>query len=199
LLDAQLTDPNQQRTVQRMIRAADRMTRMIEQLLDLTRARLAGGLDCSNDPQCLDVVELIRRTVEELRGTHPKHDIQLETQGDCTTTGDADRLLQLLSNLIGNALQHGTPGSAVRVRATPSERHVVVAVHNAGCIPADVLPALFDPFRTRQPSSKSGLGLGLYIAQQIAKAHAGDLRVESSEAAGTTFTVQLPRRTLDPS
>jgi signal transduction histidine kinase len=118
----------------------------------------------------------------------------VEAEPDSVTTGDADRLLQLFSNLIGNALQHGTPGGRVQVRVTSSERQLLVRIHNPGHIPVDVLPALFDPFRARQRASRSGgLGLGLYIAQQIAKSHAGTITVESSEATGTTFIVQLLR------
>jgi signal transduction histidine kinase len=194
LINAQLSEPGQVRTVQRMIGAAERMTRMIEQLLDLTRVRLGGGLDCSSNAEPLNVVELLRRTVDELRGEQPQHDVLVEAEPDAVTIGDADRLLQLFSNLIGNALQHGAPGGRVQVRVGSTERQLLVRIHNAGHIPSDVLPTLFDPFRARQRASRSGgLGLGLFIAQQIAKSHAGNITVESSEAAGTTFTVQLPR------
>jgi two-component system, sensor histidine kinase and response regulator len=194
LLDAQLTDAGQVRTLRRMIGAADRMTRMIEQLLDLTRARLGGGLDCTSNTGRIDLVELLHRTVDELRGGQPEHDVLVEAEPDLFTTGDSDRLLQLFSNLIGNALQHGTPGARVQVQVTGAERQLLVRIHNPGHIPAEVLPTLFDPFRTRQRASRSaGLGLGLYIAQQIASSHGGSISIQSSESAGTTFSVQLPR------
>jgi signal transduction histidine kinase len=194
LLDSQLTDPGQVRALRRMIGAADRMTRMIEQLLDLTRLRLGGGLDCASDTQRLDVPELLRRTLDELRGDEQQRDVVLEAEADCVTSGNADRLLQLFSNLLGNALQHGSPGGRVLVRVASTERRLLIRIHNSGSIPAEVLPALFDPFRARQRASRAaGLGLGLYIAQQIAQSHGGSITVESSEATGTTFTVELPR------
>jgi signal transduction histidine kinase len=193
LLDSQLTDPGQLRALRRMTGAADRMTRMIEQLLDLTRLRLGGGLDCTSDAQRLDVPELLRRTLDELRGEEPR-DVILEAEAECVTSGDADRLLQLFSNLLGNALQHGPPGGRVLLQVASTERRLIIRIHNSGSIPAGVLPTLFDPFRARQRAPRAGgLGLGLYIAQQIAQSHGGNITVESSEATGTMFTVELPR------
>lgn len=196
LLARQLKDPGQLRTLQRMTAAGQRMTDLIEQLLDLTRARLAGGLDFVRVRKHVDVASLVRRTVEELRGTHPEREVVVEGNGDCGSTGDPDRLLQLFSNLIANALNHGEAGSPVSVTVEGIDREIVVRVANRGLIPADLLPRIFDPFRGRQgPSSNSrGLGLGLFISQQIAIAHGGGVSVQSNDAAGgTIFTVLIPR------
>ena len=195
LLAQQLTDERQLRTLRRMTAAGQRMTDMIEQLLDLTRARLAGGIGFARSSERVDVGQLVQRTVEELHVAHPEREITVETRGDCTIVGDEHRLLQLFSNLVANAIQHGTPGTAARVLAEGSERETVVRVQNAGLIPARLLPTIFDPFRARPDagSNASGLGLGLFIAQQIALAHGGTLDVESSEATETVFTVRLGR------
>lgn len=198
LLGLQLSDEGQRRTLQRMTSAGARMTDMIEQLLDLTRARLADGLGFARARKRLDVGSLVRRTIDELRGAHPEREIIVEILGDGTTSGDANRLLQLFSNLLANALHHGTSGSAVAVTVDGGEREILVCVRNHGVIPQDVRPRIFDPFRERQSaSSKSrGLGLGLFISQQIALAHGGSVAVESSDDTGTICTVRLPRRSV---
>lgn len=196
LLERDLDDPKHARTLRRMISSGQRMTDMIEQLLDLTRARLAGGLGFVRARKRLDVANLVQRTAEELRGAHPEREIRVEAGGDCVTSGDPDRLLQLFSNLIGNALQHGAPDSAVTVTVGGASDGIVVQIRNRGVIPAELLPTLFDPFRgRRRPASEArGLGLGLYISQQIAVSHGGNVSAESTPDRETTFTVRLPLR-----
>ena len=195
LLASQLTDDKHQRTLARMISAGNRMTSMIEQLLDLTRARLGGGLGFVRVRQRLDVRELIQRTVDELRPSHAGRDVVIEASGDCTTCGDPERLLQLLSNLIANALTHGEAGAPVAVRVSGQRDDLVVDVRNAGVIPPERLATLFEPFRARPDGAgtSSGLGLGLFISQQIARAHGGDVTVESSPVHGTVVSARLPR------
>jgi signal transduction histidine kinase len=107
---------------------------------------------------------------------------------------DEHRILQALSNLAGNAVQHGTPGTPVQVRMTGNEEQVVVEVRNGGTIPSDMLPRLFEPFRSGGQYTRrgGGLGLGLFIARAIARAHGGGLDVSSSGGA-TTFRLVLPR------
>jgi two-component system sensor histidine kinase/response regulator len=195
LLERQLSEEKQLRTLRRITAAGQRMTNMIEQLLDLTRARLAGGLGFVRGRKRLDVSGLVQRTVEELRGTRPDREIVVEALGDCSTRGDPDRLLQLFSNLIANAIHHGQDGSAVSVTVDGTTPEIVVQVRNRGVIPVDLLPTIFDPFRSRasQASKSHGLGLGLFISQQIALSHGGDISVASDEARGTIFTVRIPR------
>ncbi|MBZ5709207.1 hybrid sensor histidine kinase/response regulator [Nannocystis pusilla] len=197
LLEQWVSDEGQLAVLRRMSASCSRMTEMIEQLVDLTRARLAGGLGFARVRRPVDVAALVRSTVDELRTTHVQRDIRVEVRGAATTAGDPDRLVQALSNLIGNALQHGLPGGPVAIRVFDDEGGIAVEIRNLGVIPADLLPVLFDPFRSRSQAgsraSSRGLGLGLYIAQQIAQAHAGAVSVVSNEAAGTTFTLRLPR------
>ena len=195
LLSLQLTDDKHQRTLTRMAAAGRRMTAMIEQLLDLTRARLGGGLGFVRARKPLDVRELTQRALDELRASHRGRDITFEAAGDCTTSGDPERLLQMFSNLVGNALSHGDPSRPVAVRVAGGHRDIVVEIRNGGAIPAERLATLFEPFR-REPKEavrSTGLGLGLFICQQIALAHGGDIAVTSTAEVGTLATVRLPR------
>ncbi len=103
---------------------------------------------------------------------------------------------RVVSNLVGNAVRHGSEGSQVDVAISGDEATVEIAVHNEGSIPPHIIPSLFDPFRTRERSEKrEGLGLGLYRPiQQVVAAHAGRVQVTSTESEGTTFSIRLPRR-----
>jgi two-component system sensor histidine kinase/response regulator len=194
VLERQLTGEAQLRTLRRMVSSAGRMTDMIEQLLDLTRARLAGGLGFVRSARPLDVAELVGRAADELRAANPARKVTVEVSGDCRTAGDSTRLLQLFSNLLSNALNHGTPNTPVSVAIDGAEGEIAVVIRNQGAIPADLLPRIFDPFRGARASSGSqGLGLGLFISQQIVAAHRGAITVESCPERGTTFRVRLPR------
>ena len=176
-------------TVARIIRGSQRMTRMITQLLDLTRARLGGGMPIAPEPT--DLSEVCRNVVEEFDAP-----IRLEVEGDVTGTWDPDRLAEVLSNLAGNAIDYATPGSAVIVKAQDHLTEVVVTITNQGPpIPEDVLPFIFEPFRrARQPGTAAtgNLGLGLFIAHQIVLSHGGTLEVQSTGGT-TTFLMRLPR------
>lgn len=186
--------------VTRILRSADRMSRMIDQILDFTQVRLGRGIRLAR--KSVDVSEIARTVLDELRDeTTDRDDLRLELHGDPIGTWDPDRLAQLLSNLAGNAIQHRAPGSKVRVTIDGSaDDRVVLAVLNAGVIPADVLPAIFEPLRGAEPRKRagsSGLGLGLYISAQIVNAHGGEIRVSSDEASGTRFEVCLPRHATE--
>ena len=196
LLQRQIADDDQLGTLRRMTAAGLRMTEMIEQLLDLTRVRLAGGLDFSGAQTQVDVAQLAKRAVDELRATNPNSQITIESSADCTTSGDPGRLLQLFSNLIGNALRHGTRGAPIALDIAGVEREIVIRICNEGVIPPELLSSIFEPFRgrTNTASPSSGLGLGLFIAQHIATAHNGSIGVDSSATNGTVFTVHLWRR-----
>ncbi len=195
LLEVQTRDPGQLRTIARMVSASQRMTDMIEQLLDLTRVRAGGGVGFVRASEPVLVDELVQRAVDELASTHPERTIDVDATPNAVAVGDAERLLQLFSNLVANAIHHGDAGRPIDISVRPDPRNVVVSVHNGGVIPDDVRPKLFDPFRERDRSTSRsrGLGLGLFIAQQIALAHAGRIDVSSSAADGTRFTVTLPR------
>jgi signal transduction histidine kinase len=198
VLEHELSDEGSRHILHQMTLAGQRMTAMIEQLLDLTRARLAGGLGFVGARVRLDVGTLVQRAVEELRVSHLEREIVVQLHGDSVTSGDADRLLQLFSNLLANALQHGASSSPITVVVDGRAGDISVSVHNLGVIPPDLLPILFEPFRgrTNRSSRSHGLGLGLFISQQIAAAHGGNVSVASNQRDGTTFTVWIARRAV---
>ncbi len=173
-----------------------RMSRMIEDLLDVTRVRHAGGL-AMNRTELADLDEAARRTVQELRDSHPDRPIDVQRQGDLRGWWDGERLCQVIANLLGNALHHGTPEQPVRLILDGSAPHeVVLRTSNGGTIPPALLPHLFDPFRgsaqQTEPGKHKGLGLGLYIVHQIVLAHEGRITVDS-RGGTTVFEVRLPR------
>lgn len=183
----------------RILSSGERMVRMIEQLLDLTRARVGGGFELH--PQEASLAELCIQVMDELELVYPEWKLRREVLGDPSGTWDPDRLLQVVSNLVANAGMHGTPAGIIDVRIDgTSPDAVVLEVHNDGAIPEALLPSIFDPFRgTRHRREQSrGLGLGLFITQQIVMAHGGTIELCSSSAEGTTFLVRLPRWTTAP-
>jgi two-component system sensor histidine kinase/response regulator len=181
-------DEATQRVTTRMLSAGNRMKEMIDQLLDLTRARLGQGLQ--GEKARVDVGALVTRTVDELRSTHPAQPIVVEACGVREAVGDETRLLQLFANLIGNAIQHGTPGRPVEVEINGGRERLEVSISNDGVIAPEVRATMFDPFRARSGARK-GLGLGLFIAQEVAHAHGGHIDVRSHDGE-TTFVVTLP-------
>ncbi|CAB5703944.1 Bacteriophytochrome [Delftia tsuruhatensis] len=173
--------------------SSQRMSLMIEDLLDVTRIRQAGGLALS--PQPADLQALLRRTLQEVESAFPQRRLECELQGDLQGCWDGERLCQVLANLVGNAMHHGDPAQPVHVQADGrTADRVSVTVSNGGTIPADLLPTLFNPFRggERRPGQHQGLGLGLFIAHQIVRSHGGRIDVRSADGT-TSFRVELPR------
>ena len=185
------------RPIQRIHNSAERMTRMIEQILDLTRARIGGGIPIR--PTAIDLGALVANLVEELEGAAPQQ-IEVVSAGDLHGHWDGDRLGQVVSNLLANAIEHGEASAVVRLTLDGTGAEVVrFSVWNAGVVPTQLLPIMFEPFRgatatSRKGKKTKGLGLGLYIVQQLVHAHLGTVEVRSS-VEGTTFVVTLPRVT----
>jgi len=190
LLERGQLDEQDAKTVARIIRSDQRMSEMIAQLLDLTRARLGGGLPIERKPT--DIREIVRHVADEFGAT-----IQQEIHGDVAGFWDRGRLAEALSNLVGNAIEYATRGTAVVIKAHAEDVDIVVEVSNQGDpIPADVLPFIFEPFRRARPHEKSttgNLGLGLYIAHEIVLSHGGTLEGQSVGGT-TTFVMRLSRR-----
>jgi PAS domain S-box-containing protein len=173
-------------------RGVGRIQHIVGDLLDLAREREGAGIPI--EPVATDLRALCRQIIDELESIAPDRQITFDCDTDSTGAWDEHRVLQAISNLASNAVQHGTPGSPVRVRLTGDQDHVAVEVHNRGAIPSDILPSIFEPFRSGRActSRGAGLGLGLFIAKAIARAHGGGLEVESSDGA-TMFRLVLPR------
>ena len=190
-----MTDaPKETNAIDRVHASATRMSNMVTQLLDLTRSRLAGGIGLEKTR--IDVSEVISEVVDELRRGYPGREIVWTPGAGLLTDADRDRFAQVLSNLIGNAVEHGDPARPVRVNLSAAGDTMTFSVHNDGpSIAPDLLPLLFEPFRrTAARSERSkGLGLGLYITDQIVRAHGGRIEVTSTPAHGTTFRVVFAR------
>lgn len=184
-----------------MLRSTSRMKNLINDVLDLTRSRLGGGLILRIEHGG-DLAQTMRQVIDELRVAYP--DWIIDDRFDLTEPVDCDhdRVGQLLSNLVGNALSHGAAGAPVKVEAVTRDGELRVAVANSGePIPPQAMERLFQPFyRGEVRSSLQGLGLGLYIASKIAQAHGGTLSV-TSDPDQTVFTFVMPtagRSARDP-
>jgi len=169
---------------------------MIDQLLDLTRVRVGRGIPL--EPKRFDLVPVLAQVIDEIDVTNPRWTLRLEHSGDTAGVWDMDRLSQVFSNLVANAVQHGDVEQGVLVRIDGSAPELLrVDVHNGGTIPETLLPILFEPLAgsERRRDRAHGLGLGLFISREIVHAHAGTIDVHSNDG-GTTFSVRLPRRAV---
>ena len=176
----------------RMLGSLQRMAAMIDQLADLSRARLGGGIPLTRTPT--DLHEIVARTVEELRVANPSRRVVVRASGSLGGHWDEHRIEQVVSNLVSNAIHHGVPAAEVEVGLDGGQHAVHLTVANPGQIPADRFGTIFDPFRSFDSTAKrrGGLGLGLYIVQQIVDAHGGAIELRSRDGV-TRFEVTLPR------
>jgi two-component system, sensor histidine kinase and response regulator len=174
-----------------------RMTKLISDLLDFSNARLTGSLPMKIS--AANLLDVTTKVVAEHQLADANAKIEVSSRGDLNGTWDEGRMCQVVSNLIGNALAHGDRSQPIGIHVDGSAANVVVfSIQNEGRIPPAVLPHIFDPFRSspRSAGTSSGLGLGLYIVEQIVKTHGGTIAVDST---GTTrFVVTLPRHTATP-
>lgn len=195
LLSRRTHEPDLARIAQRLKTATQRMSRLIDDVLDFARGRMGSGLDISAHPvHDLDIA--LADVVAELQSAHPDRAIVSDIAALPRLCADKARIQQLLSNLLGNALAHGTPEAPIHVSIRAEDEHLVIAVQNQGApIPAEYLQRVFEPYwRPAHSKPGGGLGLGLYICSQIVKAHAGRIEVQSQPASGTRFTARLPIR-----
>jgi len=168
-----------------------RMEELIANVMDFARVRLGGGL--SLDLKEVFLKPVILHVTEELRAIFPERAVTVDFEVNDAITCDPDRISQLLSNLVANALTHGSADEPVKVAAKIVSNSFELTVFNGGKpIPGDALETLFEPFkRETSAPSQQGLGLGLYIASQIARAHNGTLSAYST-VDETRFTFQMP-------
>jgi sigma-B regulation protein RsbU (phosphoserine phosphatase) len=186
--------PTQRTILERVHSSGHRMARLIDDVLDFARGRLGGGISLA--PEAVDDVgALAAQVVAEVAGANPGRTLRLAAANVGAAVLDRTRVAQLMSNLVGNAVQHSPPDTPVEVRVEGTADVVRFSVTNTGePIPPELLPRLFEPYvRASGDRPRHGLGLGLYIAAEIARSHGGTLEASSSAGAGTTFTAVLPR------
>ena len=180
--------------LQRVINNTHRIERMALDLLDYTRAQ-ARGLPIT--PRDTDLVALCHQAIDGLQLLNPTRTLRLTAQGSTQAQVDPDRAMQVVGNLVANALRYSPEGTPVEIALREAENFLELSVHNRGApIAAEMQPRLFDAFQRGVPDESgrsAGLGLGLYIVQQIVEAHGGTVTVQSQADAGTTFTVRFPR------
>jgi signal transduction histidine kinase len=189
-------------------RNTDAMMQLISDLIDFSSSGLGRAMPLNRGP--VDLEELCRDVIDSCRTAQPERTLRFHSEGDVNGVWDAGRIRQVVSNLMGNAIQHGTPEGPVDLSVTaketasaasgPEGSSVVLSVHNDGApIPPDLLPTIFDPLKRyatgesaaqRNPGS---IGLGLYIVREIVVAEGGTVEVTSTAQEGTTFTISIPR------
>jgi signal transduction histidine kinase len=194
-----LSDAARQQAAARIKRASRDMNRLITDLLEYTRTRLGAGIPIERS--ACDLGPVCEASLEDIRAGNPEQQFVQRMSGDLNLQADAARMQQALSNLLSNAVQHGSRQLPVTLTVDGEADAIVLKVSNSGDpIPSDKLQAIFEPL-VQAPNassdvherSKTSLGLGLFIVREIVIAHGGTISVESSVAAGTVFTIHLPR------
>jgi PAS domain S-box-containing protein len=184
------------RIVSQIAASARRMEAIIDDLLDVAKARLGGGIELQ--PSLTNAHELAAGIVDEFRAVHPGRDIRLRVEGNGSGSWDKSRLEQVVSNLISNALQYGPDDGPVTLDSRGGETGWTLSVHNLGePIPPELVPHLFDPFRRGSDRKRTmngrNLGVGLFIVRAVVEAHGGSVEVTSLRGEGTRFVVRVPR------
>ena len=183
-----------------VVHSGERMSAMVRDLLEFTRSRLGSGIPLA--PSETDLERLCGQTVEEIAALYPGRVAQCEANGELRGVWDGARLSQALSNIVINAIEHGSDERPVRITVHGAADEIILTVHNWGrVIPGNQLKKIFDPLHRIEGDKpvppRTNLGLGLYIADLIIRAHGGTIAVESSKQQGTTFTIHVPRNTHD--
>lgn len=186
--------------VDQILVSSNRAIEILDQLLDLTRARIGSGLQVIREP--MDMAFVARQLVDEMRVAHPERTITIEVSGETEGEWDRPRIGQVFSNLLGNAVQYGFKDLPIQVEVVGGQDNVVVSIHNDGLpIPQNAVHRIFDAL-VRSSAAEIGhgqsnnLGLGLYITKEIVSAHGGTIKVTSSEKHGTKFTALFPRKSI---
>lgn len=193
LLSKRLTDERSRTIAEHILTSGHRATQLVRDVLDFARGRLGDGITLNIQP-CSDLEPALRHVAAELQRVHPSRLIELDIGDLSGMNCDRERICQVLSNLIANALQHGDELGSIHISAKLLGDQFTLSVHNSGePITPAIMTQMFEPFS--HPASDApqvGLGLGLYIAKQIALAHGGHMDVQSSATAGTLFSLHLP-------
>lgn len=187
-------DDRARRGLSRILESADRANRLIRDLLDFTQARMGKTLPVKRRP--MDLHALAQQVVDEVGLATPGRGFEVAGSGDARGSWDSDRIAQVLTNLLTNAVQYSPPGTPVRVHTVADGERVIVSVSNEGPpIPPQLMAGLFAPMTrgTDEGSERRSIGLGLFIVDQIVRSHGGSVEVASTPESGITFRVHLPR------
>lgn len=192
-------DGNQVQAVARIQRGVTTMSAMIRDLIEFAKAARGTGIPLVL--QQANLGEICHAAIDEMQSAYPERLLRLELTGDLDGVFDSERLLQVLSNLLNNAIQHGATDPPVHLSGTGDGVGITIRVRNFGNpIPAEALKVIFNPWiqvasdeSHAKPRRAHSIGLGLFIAREIVAAHKGSIDVESTEQEGTVFTVRLPR------
>lgn len=192
------TDTRSRNIAVRIYNSGRRMNNLVTDLLDYTRTHLGSNLPI--EPEPTNFAEIAQIVIDEIRTIHQAKEIKFSAAGKLDGVWDKERIAQVISNLVGNAVQHGAPDKAIAVEASDENEEIVLKVKNQGpVIHEDKLKSIFEPLvRFVEPGAennqkRNNLGLGLYIAREVVKAHGGTVVVHSCPNDGTTFTVRIPR------
>jgi signal transduction histidine kinase len=198
VVSAKKGDPASVQALSMIESSTDAITRLISDLVDFALSGLGRAMPLQRGP--VDLEALCREVVDSSRTTNPGRTLRFQSSGDVTGVWDAGRLRQVVSNLVGNAVQHGSPEGPVDLSVASEGSTVVLSVHNEGApIPPELLPTIFDPlvrYDTRESTARraqGSIGLGLHIVREIVNAKGGTVEVASTAQEGTTFTVRIPR------
>ena len=179
----------------RLIRSGDSIKALLDDLVDFNRTKLGLGINITLAN--VDLASVLADELEQLRAAHPGRRLELEVVGDTRGLWDDRRMKQLLRNLVSNAIQYGAPDAPVRIVLTGEEASVRIEVVNRGpALEPSALDQIFDPLTrgtSQRHATDEGLGLGLYIVREVARAHGGEVDVCFGEGE-TVFVVRLPRR-----
>ncbi len=196
LLKREQIEPAQlSRALARIVNSGERATRLVRDLLDFTQARLGSGIPVQRRET--DLAEVARLVVDEVQQANPERELRWSARGDARGHWDPDRLAQIVANLAANAVAYSPGESVISIEVDGEPGQVSLTVHNLGePIEPETLPRLFEPFRRGRDvrhGAAGNIGLGLFIVDQLVRAHGGTIDVHSTREQGTTFTVRLPR------
>lgn len=203
IMDGANVDSKYATAASRILNAGERMNRLVNDLIDYTRTNLVSNLPIILKQ--VDLAQLSRDTIAEQSVAHPNHCFELIADGDFMGKWDDNRIAQVLSNLMGNAVQYGDASGTIVVRLRAEKKHVILTVGNQGKpIPSDKINTMFEPLVRLATNGEDGtadvpsksLGIGLHIVREIVHAHGGTILVSSTEADGTEFSITLPRTPL---
>ncbi|MFT3693792.1 MAG: PAS domain-containing sensor histidine kinase [Kofleriaceae bacterium] len=199
VLSSKTLDPSAEKLVTRLQRSAERAMRLIADLLDFAKARIGSTIPINRRPANLS--EIVEQVVDEFQSVAPSRLIRVGHSGGESGNWDADRIAQVISNLVGNAIQYSSANAPILVNSHLDGDDAVLSICNDGPpISESDREQLFEPFKrgSNTPSSRHNMGLGLFIAREVVTAHGGSISVSSDPGAGNCFTIRLPRAVAQP-